>query len=127
MANILIADDEISIRTLLHRIVESMEHTPVDASDGQEALEKFKQESIDLSIVDLNMPEMDGLEYLKAIKKTDPKAVVIIMTGYPSAETIIETIEDDGFTYIAKPIHVEQIKDLIERGLAFREARLNEK
>jgi two-component system nitrogen regulation response regulator GlnG len=127
LANILIADDEISIRSLLHRIVESMEHTPVDASNGQEALEKFKGNSIALSIVDLNMPEMDGLKYLKAVKKIDSKAVVIIVTGYPSAETIIETIEDDGFTYVAKPIHVEQIKDLIERGLASREARLNEK
>ncbi len=127
MANILIADDEISIRSLLYRIVESMEHTPVDASNGQEALEKFNEESIDLSIVDLNMPELDGLGYLKAVKEIDPKAVVIIVTGYPSAETIIETIEDDGFTYIAKPIHVEQIKDLIEHGLAFRETRLNEK
>ena len=127
MANILIADDEISIRSLLCRVVESMEHTPVDASNGQDALEKFKGESIDLSIVDLNMPELDGLGYLKAVKEIDPKAVVIIVTGYPSAETIIETIEDDGFTYIAKPIHAEQIKDLIEHGLAFRETRLNEK
>jgi len=127
LANILVADDEVSIRKLLSRIVESMEHTPVEASNGKEAFEKFKEESIDLSIVDLNMPQLDGLGYLKAVKELDPKAVVIVVTGFPSAETIIETIEDDGFTYIAKPIHVEQIKDLIERGLVSRETRLNEK
>ena len=127
MANILIADDEISVRTLLCRIVKKMNHKPVDASNGREALEKFKKESIALSIVDLNMPELDGLGYLKKVKKIDPGAVVIIVTGYPSAETIVETIEDDGYTYIAKPIHVEQIKDLIEHGLASREARLSGK
>jgi len=49
-----------------------------------------------------------------------------MMTGYPSAESIIQTIEDDGYTYIAKPLKVHRIMDLIERGLEFREARLNE-
>jgi DNA-binding NtrC family response regulator len=46
------------------------------------------------------------------------------MTGYPSAETIIQTIEDDGYTYIAKPLEIDRVVDLIERGLEFREARL---
>lgn len=127
MANILIADDEVSVRDLLCRIVKDMNHIPVATSDGRAALEKFNKESIALSIVDLNMPELDGLGYLKEVKKMDPNAVVIIVTGYPSAETIVETIEDDGYTYIAKPIHVEQIKELIECGLASREARLNGK
>jgi DNA-binding NtrC family response regulator len=127
LANILVVDDEISVRELLCRIVKDMKHNPVDASNGLEALEKFKEESIALSIVDLNMPELDGLGYLREVKKMDPNAVVIIVTGYPSAETIVETIEDDGYTYIAKPIHVDQIKELIECGLASREARLNGK
>jgi DNA-binding NtrC family response regulator len=127
LANILVADDEVSIRNLLCRIVSDMKHIPVDASNGQEALEQFQKESIDLSIVDLNMPELDGLGYLKAVKEIDSNAVVIIVTGFPSAETIVETIEDDGYTYIAKPIHVEQIKELIECGLKARDSRLKGK
>lgn len=122
LATILIADDEESVRRVLSRVVKKMGHTPIEAADGKDALMKFNQNSIDLSIVDVKMPKMDGLSFLKKIKEIEPESVVIIMTGYPSAEAIIETIEDDGYTYIVKPIRISQIQDLIERGLKFRQS-----
>ena len=124
LANILIVDDESAVRNLLSEVVKRMGHTPFEAADGKEAYEKVQKESIDLSFVDIHMPELDGISCLERVKEIDPKAVVIMMTGYPSAETIIETIEDDGYTYIAKPLEVHRIMDLIERGLEFRAARL---
>ena len=127
MATILIADDESSVRRIVCRIVEKLGHTSVEASNGKEAWEKFQGQPIDLSIVDVRMPEMDGIGYLERVKQTDPHAVVIVMTGFPSAETIIETIEDDGYTYITKPLQVDQIEDLVNRGLACREERLKGK
>jgi DNA-binding NtrC family response regulator len=123
LANILIVDDEASIRLFLCGLVERMGHTPVEAENGQDALEKFRKKSVDLSIVDVHMPEMDGIRFLEEVKKVDPLSVVIMMTGYPSAETIIQTIEDDGYTYIAKPLEIERMTDLIERGLVFRRIR----
>jgi DNA-binding NtrC family response regulator len=125
LANILIVDDEAPIRRLLSDVVTRMGHTPVEAADGKKAFEKFQSESIDLSFIDIHMPEIDGIGCLERMKEIDPKAVVIMMTGYPSAETIIETIEDDGYTYIAKPLDLNRIIDLVMRGLKFREARLN--
>ena len=125
MANILIVDDEAPIRRLLSDVITRMGHTPVEAADGKEAFEKFQSESIDLSFMDIHMPGIDGIGCLERMKEIDPKAVVIMMTGYPSAETIIETIEDDGYTYIAKPLDLNRIIDLVMRGLKFREARLN--
>jgi DNA-binding NtrC family response regulator len=104
-----------------------MGHTSLEAADGKEALDLFQRESVDLSIIDVNMPKMNGICYLERVKEIDPRAVVIMMTGLPSAETIIETIEDDGYTYIAKPLQIEHIQDLIRRGLDFRKKRLNEK
>ena len=127
MAKILIVDDEVSIRMFLRKVVKRMGHVPVEAGDGKEGLDRFQEESIDLSIVDIKMPEMDGIKYLEEAKKLDPHAVVIIMTGYPSAETIIQMIEDDGYTYITKPIDMNRIMDIIERGLEFRQARLSGK
>lgn len=124
LAKILIADDETTIRTLICKIVKKMGHTPVEAGDGREALKKFEEESVDLSIVDVKMPEIDGIGYLERVKKESPHAVVIMMTAYPSAETIIKTIEDNGYTYIAKPLQVDRIMDLIKRGLECWEARL---
>ena len=124
VANILIVDDEAHIRSLLSDVVERMGHNPLEASNGQEAFEMYQKQSVDLCLVDINMPKMNGIDCLEAVKEIDPMAVIIMMTGYPSAETIIQTIEDDGYTYIAKPLDIHRVMDLIERGLKFRESRL---
>ena len=124
MANILIADDEASIRRLLSEVIKKLGHTPIEAADGKEAFDKYNKESIDLSFIDIHMPEINGIDCLERVKEIDPNAVVIIMTGYPSAETIIETISDEGYTYLAKPLDVSRVMDLVQRGLEFREARL---
>lgn len=100
---------------------------PIEASNGKEALDIFKSGSIDLSIVDINMPEMDGLKFLHRAKKINPAAVVIIITGYPSAESVVETIEDDGYTYMTKPIDMVRLQDLINRGLVMRDKSLGKK
>ena len=126
MANILIADDESGVRVFISKVTEEMGHDIHEASNGKEALELFKKGNIDLSIIDINMPQMNGICYLESVKEIDPAAVVIMMTGMPSAETIIETIEDDGYTYITKPMEINQIKDLVLRGLAFRKKCLDE-
>jgi DNA-binding NtrC family response regulator len=125
MATILVVDDEPSIRSFISRVIETMGHQPVTASTGLEGLKRFQETPVDLSFVDINMPEMNGILFLEAAKKTDPKAVVIMMTGFPSAETIVETIEDDGYTYISKPIQLERLKDLVNRGLEFRRIQVS--
>lgn len=127
MARILIADDEEGVRYYLQRSIQQIGHVPIEASNGKEALDIFKSGSIDLSIVDINMPEMDGLKFLHRAKKIDPAAVVIIITGYPSAESVVETIEDDGYTYMTKPIDMVRLQDLINRGLVMRDKSLGKK
>ena len=117
MSKILIVDDEPGVRVFLHRVVGRMGYEVLEAPDGEAALELFNEEKIALSLVDINMPKMDGLAFLEEIKKIDQHAIVIIMTGFPSADTIIKTIEDDGYTYVTKPLQVKQIEDLVERGL----------
>ncbi len=103
-----------------------MGHEIVEAENGKEALARFEAGGIDLSIVDINMPEMGGLDFLHKAKERDPMAVIIIMTGFPSADTIVKTIEDDGYTYLAKPIDLVQLQDLIGTGLAEHDKRVSE-
>ena len=126
MSTILIADDEVNIRNFLTRVVEGMGHQTVIAENGKDAFDQYLQNEIDISIVDVNMPQVDGIQYLEKVKEKDPNAVVIVMTGYPSAETIIETIEDDGYTYVTKPLEVDRIKDLVVHALDFRTRRLSQ-
>ena len=127
MAKILIADDQDVIRSTIARIIRKMNHVPVEAKNGREAWEIFQDGSIALSIVDIKMPEMSGIDFLKKAKALDPDAIIIMLTGYPSAETIVETIEEDGYTYITKPVQMEQLMDLINRGLSCREQRIGER
>lgn len=125
MAKIMIVDDEETVRMFLKRVVEEMGHTAIEAENGVQGLDLLADNQIDLFFVDVYMPKMNGIGYLEKVKKMDPNAVIIMMTGHPSADTIVETIEDDGYTYISKPMKVEHVQDLITRGLAARAARIH--
>ncbi|MCD6117276.1 response regulator [bacterium] len=126
MAKILVVDDEAPFRSFLSDVIKRIKHQAVEAENGRVAWDIYQKEKIDICLVDVNMPEMDGIGFLDKVKKEDPASIVIMMTGFPTAETIIETIEDDGFTYISKPVDVPVIIDLIERGLAARKKRIAE-
>jgi len=126
LAKILIVDDEAPFRSYISDVVKRMNHQPVEAENGLVAWKAYQKEKIDLCMVDVNMPEMDGIGFLDRVKKYDPAAIVIMMTGFPTAETIIETIEDDGYTYISKPIDVPVLMSLVERGLSARKKRLEQ-
>jgi len=125
LAKIMIVDDEETVRMFLKRVVEEMGHTAIEAENGVQGLDLLADNQIDLFFVDVYMPKMNGIGYLEKVKKMDPNAVIIMMTGHPSADTIVETIEDDGYTYISKPMKVEHVQDLITRGLAARAARIH--
>lgn len=124
MNKILIVDDEKSIRGFIKNIVKTLNYDSLEAENGEEALEIYKNEQVDLCIVDVRMPKLNGLEFLKKVKKFDSNAIVIIMSAYPSAENIIKMIEEDGYTYITKPIDVNKIIDLINSGLKVRKEKL---
>ncbi|MDM7926422.1 MAG: response regulator [bacterium] len=124
MATIMIADDVDMVRRFIRRIVEDLGHTPVEAENGEVAWQKFQRQPIDLFVVDVKMPEMDGVTFLHKVKEKDPHAVIIMVTGFPSADAITETIEEEAYTYVTKPLKVDQMRDLIERGLEFRKAQL---
>lgn len=124
MANVLIADDVDMVRRFLRRIVEDLGHTPIEAENGEVAWAKFQKIPMDLSIIDVKMPMMDGVTFLRKAKEVDPYAVVIMVTGFPSDETIHETIEEGAYTYVTKPLKVDQMRELIEQGLEFRRLQL---
>jgi DNA-binding NtrC family response regulator len=124
MATVLIADDVDMVRRFIRRIVEDLGHTPVEAENGEVAWLKFQKQPVDLCVVDVKMPEMDGVTFLKKAREIDPHAVVIMVTGFPSADTIAETIEEEAYTYVTKPLKVDHMRDLIERGLDYRKAQL---
>ena len=117
MKRILIVDDDVATCQQLEGTLRTLGYETITAHDGDEALEVFDREHIDLVIADIIMPRLSGTELLKQIHDRDKNIQVIIMTGIPSRESILETIEHEGFTYLTKPIQVETMKYLIDRAL----------
>ncbi len=117
--NILIVDDDKSIRYSLKRMLEE-KYSILTAQNGNEALDRVKENSPDLIIMDIKMPGRNGIDVLKEIKLIDPKSLVIIMTAYGTTETAIEAMKYGAYDYILKPFSIPRMKGLVEKALALR-------
>lgn len=112
--SILIVDDEEKIRHALSYALTLGGHHVITASDGHEALELFKNGSYDIAFVDLKMPRMNGWEVTSAIKKIDPDAMVVLMTGWSVRLDDERLSENHVDAVLAKPFELSQINDLIK-------------
>jgi response regulator RpfG family c-di-GMP phosphodiesterase len=114
---ILVVDDEQVIREILADFL-SMEGFWVrTAEDGSAALVELSRNQYDLVLSDLKMPNMGGLELLRAISEHTPNVVTIIMTGFGTVETAIDAMKKGAYDYILKPFKVEEVVHTIRRGL----------
>jgi nitrogen regulation protein NR(I) len=119
MQTILIVDDDKSIRYSLKRMLEE-NFSVITAQNGEEALDRVRENPPDLIIMDIKMPGRNGIDVLKEIKSIDPKSLVIIMTAYGTTETAIEAMKYGAFDYILKPFLIPQMKGLVEKALSLR-------
>ncbi len=111
---ILVVDDEPNINYLLKEIL-SEKYYVVAVRSGKEAVEKAKEEDFDVAFIDVVMPEMDGIETLKAIKETKPAIVAIMMTGYAVEKDIKEAIKISAFDYLYKPFTKEDVHSTLKK------------
>ena len=109
MKNILIIDDERSIRNALKEILEFEGFNVVDAEDGESGLSIMKQQSIDLVFCDIKMPKMDGVEVLEQILQYHECLPVVMISGHGTIETAVEAIKKGAFDFIEKPLDLNRI------------------
>jgi len=113
---ILVVDDEEMILNIFREYLESMNnYTVFTASDGLEALDIVKKEEINCCFTDLVMPRLDGLELTERIHLYDNTIPVVVMTGYPSMDSAINTLKNGVVDFLTKPIKMDQISLAIER------------
>lgn len=103
-ANILIVDDEEVVRLSHLRSLEDADCNAQAAEDGREALDVMEQHSFDVVLLDLRMPDLNGMDVLKTIKQRWPDSEVVVITGYPTLESAKEAVRLGAFNYLAKPI-----------------------
>jgi len=118
---ILVVDDEARIRRALERLLRRDGHEVVQAADGLEALEKCRQESFNLAVVDLLMPRMGGLELLARMSADHPEVAVIILTGNASVESAVEAMKAGAQDYLTKPFDDGEVLERVRRACRFNE------
>ncbi len=111
--HILVCDDEESQRELLAGFLRNCGYTVTTAGNGKEAIEKNRTTSFDLAILDLKMPEIDGIETMKQMKEIDPQTYFIILTGFGTVESAVQAIKLGAFDYLTKPIDLKKLEFLI--------------
>jgi signal transduction histidine kinase len=122
-ATLLIVDDEAGPRESL-RIVFKDRYNCVLASCAREGVECARQNTVDVAILDIRMPDLSGVEVLRELKKIDPDIEVIMLTGYETVETARSALRLGAADYLNKPFDVFSIRELIEQCVARRQGKL---
>ncbi len=117
MNRILIIDDEAFIRENLQRILEKEGYHIILSATGNEGIEITKNEDIDLVLLDLNLPDLNGIEVLKRIKQELPSLLVIVITGYATVDSAVEALKLGAYDYIKKPFKADAIKLIVKLAL----------
>jgi UDP-3-O-[3-hydroxymyristoyl] N-acetylglucosamine deacetylase len=112
---ILIVDDEESIRLTLSQVLQDEGYTTFVAEDGLKALEFIHQTTPDLVILDIWMPEMDGIEVLRQIKRIDPEIAVLMVSGHASIATAVESTRLGAADFIEKPFDLEEVLAAVQK------------
>ena len=118
-ASIMIVDDDSGVRFFLRNYLTAMGVSEVlEATNGQEAIEIAKERpNLALVIMDMKMPEVDGVEAVRQIRASNESIPIIVLTAYPEYEGLIETAKQ-GVSYVMKPIEMEQLDKIIADALS---------
>ncbi len=119
MKKLLIVDDELSIRRSLYNTFKR-NYQVETVSCGLEAVKKVESDDFDLVLLDQKMPDFDGLQVLKEIRKIDDRVIIIMITAYGSIESSVEAMKLGAYDYILKPYELDEFKMVVEKALNYQ-------
>ena len=120
-AKILVVDDDENIRNTMKAILEDEGYIVDLAADGNEAVQKTKKSAYNIALLDIRLPDMEGVELLKLIKDTVPRTRKIMVTGYPSMQNAISALNKNADAYLIKPIDIENLLNTVKEQLQLQE------
>jgi len=117
MGTILVIDDEQLVRWSIEKLLSKNGHEVIPVETGAEGLLKLKDSTPDLILLDMKLPDINGMEILRTIKKDNKEVPVIIITAYGSIDSAIDAIKTGAFDYVVKPFDAEKLKLTVNRAL----------
>jgi len=118
--NVLVIDDDETVRNVTTALLENLGYKVLCAESGAEGIDLYKthQQEIDLIMLDLVMPEMNGEETFSNLRKIDPDATVLIISGFDAEESVAGLIEAGAAGFLQKPFHLNPLAKALQRALA---------
>ena len=120
-ARILVVDDDVNIRNTMKAILEDEGYLVDLAATGNDAIKKTKKTAYNIALLDIRLPDMEGVELLKLIKDTVPRTRKIMITGYPSMQNSIAALNKNADAYLIKPLDVEKVLNTVKEQLQLQE------
>ncbi len=120
---ILVVDDDRRILELLREFLQRMGMEVLTAASGPEALVCMEKAELDVLLTDLVLPGLDGLELLERMNRMPMPPVAVVLTGHGSIESAVRAMRLGAFDYITKPIHLEEIRIVLQKAISFRQLR----
>jgi DNA-binding NtrC family response regulator len=117
---VLVVDDEADMLQVCRRILEEKSYIVSTASDGPEALELLRRQPVDVAVVDLRLPSMDGLEVMHEALQLNPDTAVLIITAHATLDAAVQAVRHGAFDLIAKPFSASQLEVAVERSVSYR-------
>ncbi|OHC76426.1 MAG: hypothetical protein A3G18_03500 [Rhodospirillales bacterium RIFCSPLOWO2_12_FULL_58_28] len=120
---ILIVDDDTTIRRTVAEVLERQGYEVRQAESGDAAVDLTRKHVFDLILLDLRLPDSDGIEVMKRIREFDDYVLVVVMTAYPEVRTAINALKAGAYDYLNKPFDIDDLKGLVQRALETQQLR----
>jgi DNA-binding response OmpR family regulator len=121
---VLIMEDEFSVSKGLEMVLSEEGYDVAVAATGQAALEIFREKGCDVLVADLRLPDIDGMDVVRLIKSARPDTIVVVITGYASVDSAVESMKLGAFDYLPKPFTDDQIKSAVRRAVKQKQSKL---
>jgi len=115
--NILVVDDDTELKKVLSSILSEAGYAVETVENGKQAIRVSEKKRFDLALIDIKLPDMEGTELLHRLKEKQPHIVMIIITGFPTLENAMETINEGADGYILKPFDIPKLLETIRKHL----------
>ncbi len=120
-ARILVVDDDETIRKTMRAILEDEGYSVDLAATGKEAIQKTEKTAYNIALLDIRLPDIEGIDLLKQLKDCIPRTRKIMVTGYPSMQNAIAAVNKNADAYLIKPVDVEKLLKVVEAQLRLQE------
>jgi DNA-binding NtrC family response regulator len=118
LSNVLIIDDDEETRNLFSTVLTDAGYLVEAVGNGKQAIKLCKKGPFDIALIDIELPDIKGVELLKTLREIQPKMVKIIITGHPSIENAVKSVNEKADGYLLKPVNIAEMLEMLKKILA---------